>query len=517
MPIFDFHVHPAIKAQISDPANLPTPWDVIKVEFKHPNLITTVLKCQDINEVIDSQASLTQLVNGNVNLIGLILHPVESEMMKARLMRTIADEEQTQYINKSRVRDISTGEFYFIHLNEELKNIKDNLSKDGKRLKIINSMSQYKATDLNTVHAILIIEGPHAFFGMRQGKSEEEIWQEYWENYRSFIGANKIFAMNIAHLQDNEFCCHAFGIQIFDEEPFYPTGFGITENGHTLLRQIERDNIILDIKHMSVLSRKQLYKIMAHEPPNEVAPIICSHSGLTGIHSVRRRQYVNNEIDLPGGFLKIENLKPYGYINGTSFNANSVNLYDDDVIQIIGSGGIIGLSMDQRILGVPADFMLDPNYVGDIYEEDVISPLEVAEYRKINTGTVHDSAILTINDLIDSDDLRDSVAYHAKHFMNQVFHFFKIADDFMIPFEEMATKICIGSDFDGLINPVDGCRDVTKMEKFRDYLITNFKEWEREFTELTRGLKISDKIAPKTLMNNIFYNNAVAFLKDRLK
>ena len=510
MSIFDFHVHPALKPQMSDPANLPSPWDVIKVKFAHPDLITTVLKCQGINEVIDSQASLSQLIKGNVNLIGLILHPVESKMMEARLIRTIAEDEQTNFINLGRVRDISTGEFYFAHLNEEFKNLKNNLSFNGKKLKILDNISQYKATDTNTVHAVLIVEGPHAFFGIRQGKTEKQIWEEFWNNFETFTSANRILSINIAHLQDNDFCNHAFGIQIFEERPFYPSKKGISEDGFKLLQRLEQKGIMVDVKHMSLFARKQLYKYRMDE---DFLPLVCTHAGLTGISREVRRKYVTDETNLQGGFLKIAHLKPFGYLNGTAFNTCSINLYDEDVIEIIDSGGIIGLSMDQRILGVSSDEMLTPGYIGDIYEEEVLSPGEKEEFHKEHDGFAEDFEILTINDLINNDDLRDFPAYHAKHFMNQVFHFFVIANRFLIPFQEMAQKICIGSDFDGLINPIDGCPNTTKLESFRDYLITNFKEWEFEFTQITK-LKISNEIAPKTLMNNIFYNNAVAFLKQ---
>ena len=78
----------------------------------------------------------------------------------------------------------------------------------------------------------------------------------------------------------------------------------------------------------------------------------------------------------------------------------------------------------------------------------------------------------------------------------------------------MAEKICIGSDFDGLINPVDSCGNVTMYEKFKNYLVSNFLEWEEDFTEVT-GIRVSDFISPKDLMENIFYRNGVAFLKER--
>ena len=65
-----------------DQSQLPSPWDVINIQFRNPTLLTRLLKCQGINEVIDSQASLSQLLDGGANIIGLALHPPETAMMR---------------------------------------------------------------------------------------------------------------------------------------------------------------------------------------------------------------------------------------------------------------------------------------------------------------------------------------------------------------------------------------------------------------------------------------------------
>src|SRR6476469_315616 len=143
MPIFDFHVHPALKAQMSDPATLPTPWDIVKIQFANPTLLTRLLKCGGINEVLDSQASLTQLLDGGVNLIGLALHPPETAMVNAKLMMKMAEQEQTKFINLERVRDIASGDIYFQMLNEELTNLRNHLSQGNRKLKIITKYSEY--------------------------------------------------------------------------------------------------------------------------------------------------------------------------------------------------------------------------------------------------------------------------------------------------------------------------------------------------------------------------------------
>ncbi|MBI3137334.1 MAG: membrane dipeptidase [Sphingobacteriales bacterium] len=509
MPYFDFHLHPALKPQMSLPPDFPSPWEIIKLKFKHPNVITLLLKCSGINEVVDSQASLTQLVSGKVNLVVIALHPPEMAMMNDGLIQQIAAEEQTQYINLSRITDIGSGDIYFRMLNEELANLKKNGSANGKKLKLLSKLSQYKATDTDTVHAVLSIEGAHAFFGPRQQKSETEIFTEYWNNFETFTSANRVFSLNISHLQDNGFCNHAFGIQIFKPKPFYPRGNGITQHGFRLLQKMKEKNILLDIKHTSLYARKQLYDFRIGETG---WPLVCTHAGLTGIKKENRGKYFI-ETHQEGAFLSVRHYKPAGYLLGTSFNPSSINLYDEDVFEVVASGGLIGLSLDQRILGVPEEWMMSIDNMGDIYEEEIISPGEKDFFKNVIQTDPDNSDIIIVADITNADK-QDWPRFHARHFLNQVFHLFKICRDFNYNMDEMARRICIGSDFDGMINPVDSCLNVTRLEKFKNYLVEHFKEWEKDFTEVT-GIRVSSFITPKKLMDHIFYQNGVDFLKEQ--
>ena len=142
MPFFDFHLHPSLKPQMSLPASIPTPWEVIKLKFAHPNITTVLLTWNDINEVVDSQASLTQLIKGKVNLVAIALHPPEMAMMNDGLIREMGNQQQTKYIDITRITDIGSGDIYFRMLNEELANLKKNLSNNGKKLKLISNIGQ---------------------------------------------------------------------------------------------------------------------------------------------------------------------------------------------------------------------------------------------------------------------------------------------------------------------------------------------------------------------------------------
>jgi microsomal dipeptidase-like Zn-dependent dipeptidase len=504
MPFFDFHLHPSLKPQMSSPANFPSPWEIIKLSFAHPNIVTELLKrCGGINEVVDSQASLTQLIEGNVNLIAIALHPPETAMMNDSLIRKIAAEEQTNYINLARISDIGSGNIYFRMVNEELNNLKTHLSNNGKNLKLIKNISEYNAADSNTIHAVLNAEGPHAFYGDRKGKDIVDIIADFWVNFDAFTAANRIFAMNIAHLQDNDFCNHAYGIQIFKPKPFFPGRTGITPYGYRLLEKMKQKNILVDIKHTSLHARNQLYEYRHND---DTWPIVCTHAGLTGIKKEERGNYFLST-GSTAGYLRVKHYKPNGYLSGTSFNPCSINLYDEDVKEVVTSAGMIGLSLDQRILGTPDEEMMTPNYMEEIFEEEIISPGEKS-FFKISGSADQDTVLKTEH--ISTEDRQNYPRFHARHFLNQVFHLFNICDTPPL-FNKglMARRICIGSDFDGMINPIDCCPDVTAYSSFKDYLLENFEAWEAE-----AGMNISGFITPQELLDNIFYQNAVDFLGE---
>lgn len=511
MPFFDFHLHPSLKPQMSKPPDFPSPWENVKLTFANPDIITAILKCSGINEVVDSQASLPQLLQGGVNLIAIALHPPESSMMADALIKKIAAEEQTSYINLERVSAIASGDIYYTMLKEEMNNLQTHLQQNGKQLKIIRSMAQYQAADTNTVHAILNVEGPHAFYGKRSLHTKARVIADFYTNFEEFTAQHKVFAMNIAHLQDNDFCNHAFGIQIFRPKPFFPVKNGITQEGIDLVQRMKSKQILVDIKHTSLFARQQLYGIGLHTPD---WPLVCTHAGLTGIPSAERGRYFLSARSIAEGFLRVRHHKPIGYLDGTSFNACSINLYDDDVVELINGGGMIGLSMDQRILGTPDDLMMSTDFLDDFYEEEIISRAEKEFFRGVPRPDVDDRKILKRED-IRLEDRQNAPLYHARHFMNQLFHLFNIADKHGISKNLMATRICIGSDFDGMINPVDSCKNVTGLQAFKDLLLQHFTGWESEFVN-NGGFPVSAILPPAQLLDRVFYQNGVDYLQARL-
>jgi hypothetical protein len=103
-----------------------------------------------------------------------------------------------------------------------------------------------------------------------------------------------------------------------------------------------------------------------------------------------------------------------------------------------------------------------------------------------------------------------SYEYHYYYFLNQVFHILKVASNAGIPVREAGGRICIGSDFDGLINSLDCCTSAEQYADFknglRDILANTPRFWRNSPIR-------KSEIDIDELLDGIFFSNAYRFLQ----
>ena len=376
MPYFDFHCHPGLKPTFSDQKKAISPWLFIDAKlaiFKDVKISINAL----FNEVLNSQCCLDQLYNGNVKLFGIALHSPEANMAKGLLEKKIVNRGAIPLLDRKRLQLINSANHYFEFLNEDLERLTQTPSPpelNGAELKILKEPGDFNEGDPKTIYAFLVVEGLHCFFNDQSATNVKEI---FTRNFENFTDANTIFAINICHLQQNPFCNHAFGIQFINPGYFFPTRSGITTWGVEVIKRMIEKKILTDIKHMSLFSRWQLYKIL-RDPVDEnkyIVPIICTHAGLTGQSMNDNVKYLLRVPNDVGLVYEVIYLKPKSpYIDEVYFNCSSINLYDEDIETILLSGGLIGLSFDQRILG-----FADENVLRNVtvpHDVEYISELE---------------------------------------------------------------------------------------------------------------------------------------------
>jgi microsomal dipeptidase-like Zn-dependent dipeptidase len=518
MPIFDFHCHPSMKPQFSPAGREDNPWEDITVELNILNDIKLKISPW-FADSLDSQSSLSQLHKGKVNLIGLILYSPESMIAKGLLSKSIVANGHIPKIDAAKLNNIVGGDAYFTSIQNEIQHLLNKAKAptklglpSGTKFKLIQSINEYDKNDLNTIHGFLIIEGLH---GLMNNPLSPNVEQEFFDNLNTITTNHRIFAANITHLQDMPLANHASGMQFLNDEDFYPTGNGITPFGESVIKELYNRNILIDIKHMGLWSRMNLYALRSNE--NIALPLICTHAGVTGISMNDRLKYLYEQPKDLQNVWGVKYYKKWGSVPHAVFNMNSINLYDEDIVQILGSGGLIGISLDQRIVGFPADniiYALD----GFPYDEEYISMQEKVPFFGANRNPLNFPLFgADENEVISGDDVRDQEdrgldEIHAYYFWNQIIHILTVAKQNVnkgLSVVAAAKQICLGSDFDGLINPVDCCENVTQYSSFKSQLkrISETKGF------WTNTVFSKTDIDVNKLLNDLFFNNAEAFLK----
>ena len=513
MPFFDFHCHPGVKPQFSKPVTKPNPWDFIDARLA-PAKGWDIRINKLFNEVLNSQSNLTQLVQNDVRMIGLILHAVEQKIGRVLGEKGIVNKGKINLIDKTQLAYLTTGVHSFELINEELRWLIESVSPiPGSSLKILKRASDFDETDKNTVFGVIIVEGLHCFFSDPFATDAKE---KFTKNFNDFTDANTVVSMNICHMQQNQFCNHAYGIQLFNPAFFYPAGNGITKWGEEVISLMVSKKILVDIKHMSLKARLDLYRMykLPDPEPKYVQPLICTHAGTTGLPIIDRVKYIYRVPEDKGSVYELLHLKPKSrFYDDVYHNVSSINLYDEDIENIFLSEGIIGLSFDQRILG----FGDDSGQTAVIVPHDLeyISHREAAFFfgptPQNLTVWPDDTNVWSSGDLDALSNSRDLYPdVHRKFLINNILHILWVAGKKQsIGLKKAAKQICIGTDFDGLINAIDCCKTTDGLQQLKDDMRDELAEGltDNRFQELNVDV----------LLDDIFYNNGKNFMLKRLK
>jgi hypothetical protein len=309
-------------------------------------------------------------------------------------------------------------------------------------------------------------------------------------------GSHCPFYITLSHHFWNQLCGSAMSYadpanKVFDQLRGLATGF--TEAGKVVLDELlskENGNrILIDIKHMSHQSRTFFYKYLEEKRAVENIPIIASHMGVTGMASYDENSYPARNVNVPADMDAAYNN------NKGMFNVWDINLFDDDIINIHLSGGIIGLNFDQRILSgkllVTNMTKISNDQFGNIFSgtDDDLQPDEIDQRKK---------------------DVVNSVLYRAiwsQPIVENIMHIVKTISSAGVPQKELAwERICIGSDFDGLINALDAYCHAEDFLVLRTILV-------KKFTILAQYEPVLESKNVEELVDGFMYKNLFKFLE----
>lgn len=295
-----------------------------------------------------SQSDFTTLSKGGAKVIFASLYPFEKGFFinsagKGAVSAWLSD--LITGIGYNRIRHLQEHTSYFDDLENEYQFLKRSLREN----EIDNKLYRWELSENwqavenilrknNEIAVILSIEGAHVFntgleeFG-RIAVEEEIIANvrkvKQWQHPPLFI--------TFAHNFDNELCGHAHSLEpikrFVDQSARLNEGF--TPLGYTVLGELlSSENgrpVYIDIKHMSLASRKDYFAFLEREFPGTLPPTIVSHGAVNGLSFSRSQETWDNNI----------------------FYASDLNFFDEELECIGRGGGLFAIQFDARRIARP--------------------------------------------------------------------------------------------------------------------------------------------------------------------
>jgi microsomal dipeptidase-like Zn-dependent dipeptidase len=504
---FDLHAHISLKVMLggTDNTNRKDCWS----EINSPVL--------DIvsGGVISSQSSLHQIQQGKVHIALAPMYSLEHAFSKNFLLSKFIPkiEKQLSKTLLQRIRDDKSTPFNL--LQEELALIKQS---ENSKMKVIQKLTDYDPAKINI---ILVIEGMHNFQDSYLGKPST-LAASILKNLKSFITQHRVLYAGLAHLTRNLVATHCYGMKLIADKEFIPEGNGITETGKRVIdlcysrSGFNNKYTLIDIKHMSLSARIEFYRYRDTQGYNHI-PIVASHFACTG------RSYNDIRIFKPKVSKKYDNAveityhKSYSdvvfkYSNSpqleyVAFNPWTLNLFNEEIFKIIESDGIIGVIMDLRVLGAKGRNFGTTNPEG-------VEFLSTESFNLLKS----ENRFNILDDEQEDDSTEEEIEFDSIVAGKDAMHFFanilQIVKVYFDRFNSLKAwdHICVGSDSDGLIQPIEEYQNASDFDSLRMDLIDIFNaERKRDKFKKYFGTLPSDELVKK-----IFYLNGNRFINAYL-
>jgi microsomal dipeptidase-like Zn-dependent dipeptidase len=409
-----------------------------------------------------SQADFTTLSKGGAKIIFASLYPFEKGFFKnaagnGYLSAWLSD--LVTGIGYKRVRNLQQHVDYYADLEKEYHFFKQ--SQKSKMIngqeyswKLASSWTEMEKSLKNEheISVVLTIEGAHVFnSGLQEfGKSvsEEEVLEnirkvKQWEFPPLFI--------TFAHNFNNEFCGHANSLEpiksFVDQSKGMNSGF--TPLGRKVLQALlSSENgkpIYIDIKHMSIIARKEYFELLTAKYPNNMPPTLVSHGAVNG------QKWTNAESPV-----------------SSVFYPSDINFYDEEIVHIGKSGGLFAIQFDAR----------------RIARKELVSKKLSWLYKN------------------------EDPALAAQMIWHQIRHIAEVLDKAGYFGWGIA---CIGSDYDGTIDPLPGIWTAEYFSSLYDILQKIAGDYLRNQNSLT--LLENKVITGEELVDNFFLKNTTRFMQ----
>ncbi len=423
-----------------------------------------------------TQTDLTTLAKANCHIAVISLYPFEKHFLKKKMLgfKFVPDllVNLAAGVSQKRIDNLRNHNSYFQDLNDEynfylqLNNMAQVIDGVTFTYRLVSHYPDIQnnintsTNDRKIISLVNTIEGAHAFeTGLDRDKdtADETVVLNHIDTVKNW--EHKPLFITLAHHFYNEICGHARSISIGLIKKQQKRGLNkdISELGFKVIDQLlnnaQGKRILIDIKHMSTASRKSYYKLLETKYINENIPIIVSHGALNGKRSIEEWDKSDSKLS-------------------KKFNDTDINFYDSEILQIAKSKGVFGLQLDERRIGSKKA----------IRNSRIYWPSKKRRYR--NKTELIWNHIQHIAELLDKDGLF------------------------------CWETIAIGSDFDGIVNPIKGIWTAENIADIKPYLIEKAKDYLKKNGS---NLQVQNQISATEIIDRLLVKNANEFLKRNLK
>ena len=345
---------------------------------------------------------------------------------------------------------------------------------------------------------------------------------------------------HLTHIPEQHLATHAFATKALKHPSFYPFGNGLSELGLEVidkayaLGDVEKDSqdkekdkvlgpVLIDITHMSLKSRLDFYKYRKDKGYQNI-PLIASHVGVTGYSINDWKDNLDSKKCVNHVDQGIKTVKMYtkpkvaGYWGSNvktefTFNPGTINLMDEDIIEVVNSKGIIGVSLDVRILG---------------YESGAMPEIDSSEFITTSDFMTHfPYTSIQSFEYADAEEIRSEEAWlkpakkemHPLSFCFNIVHLLAVIGLKAKPKMSPEKYICVGSDFDGFIEPLKICSDSRNMKDLESNLLKWLPVAAKKYQKENGGTAdlfefAKKKEALKKVVKAILYENGREFIAN---
>jgi microsomal dipeptidase-like Zn-dependent dipeptidase len=466
----DIHCHPTMKpygksfardgsnkGQSPNPRSKTSLWNYDPPTFtdKLINNIASLTKFR--------QSDFSSSLFGETGIMFVCLYPPEQGFFKTKLGNTLSDLalDLVTGLGKPRINYLQSNCDYFEDLLNEYHFLQ---SHENKIVRIKKKNATYKiitkSSDLShntiladrTIFVVITIEGAHSFFsGWNFDKkeplnSDEEVLANI-DRVKSWT--HKPLFISLAHHFYNGICGHSLSMEKFLRkfiEQEYGSNFGVTRLGEKVIHRLLDKNsgrILIDVKHMNLKNRFWYYNLLDSDYASENIPIVVSHGAVNGYKNAHGSTTFPGSPDL--------------------FYKRDINFYDDELLRIARSNGLFGIQIDERRIA-----------------SNVMLWSLSGKFRN-----------------------KELLFHFSKLVWNQIEHVAKVLDNSGFPAWD---TVCLGSDYDGIVNPIPGYWTQEDIQHLDDNLLIHANNFLKKYP-------LSQKAEPEEVIFKFKCGNALQFLK----